>query len=59
MKIQIYEGLPFIQVTLINNDKTITDTATGLMWSKADSGKGMDWEEALSALGAAILPTAT
>ena len=31
-----------------NNDKTITDTATGLMWSKADSGAGMDWEEALA-----------
>ncbi len=28
-------------------DGTITDQATGLMWSKADSGKGMDWEAAL------------
>ena len=31
-----------------NGDKTITDRATGLMWSKADSGKGMNWEEALA-----------
>ena len=30
-----------------NNDGTITDTATGLMWSRADSGEAMDWEEAL------------
>ena len=31
-----------------NGDGTITDRATGLMWSKADSGIGMDWEEALA-----------
>jgi len=31
-----------------NGDKTITDRATGLMWSAADSGKGMNWEEALA-----------
>jgi len=31
-----------------NVDGTITDTATGLMWSKVDSGEGMDWEEALA-----------
>ncbi len=31
-----------------NGDGTITDTATGLMWMKADSGQTMDWEEALS-----------
>ena len=30
-----------------NGDGTITDTATGLMWSRADSGEGMDWEDAL------------
>ena len=30
-----------------NNDSTITDNATGLMWSQKDSGKGMDWKEAL------------
>ncbi len=30
-----------------NGDGTINDISTGLMWSKADSGKGMDWEESL------------
>ena len=31
-----------------NGDGTITDRATGLMWSKADSGKGMNWQDALA-----------
>ncbi len=31
-----------------NGDGTITDRATGLMWSKADSGQGMDWQAALA-----------
>jgi hypothetical protein len=31
-----------------NGDGTITDTATGLMWSRSDSGEGMDWEDALA-----------
>ena len=31
-----------------NNNGTITDNATGLMWSQADSGKGMNWEAALT-----------
>ena len=31
-----------------NGDGTITDSATGLMWSKTDSGEGMDWEDALA-----------
>ncbi len=30
-----------------NNDGTITDEATGLMWQKDDSGKGMTWIAAL------------
>ena len=30
-----------------NGDGTITDNVTGLMWQKADSGRGMDWEMAL------------
>lgn len=30
-----------------NGDGTITDLATGLMWQKADSGMGMDWQDAL------------
>jgi hypothetical protein len=31
-----------------NADGTITDRATGLMWSKADGGKGMNWQDALA-----------
>jgi hypothetical protein len=31
-----------------NGDETITDRATGLMWSRNDSGKGMNWQEALA-----------
>ena len=31
-----------------NGDATITDNATGLMWSKDDDGSGMNWMEALS-----------
>lgn len=31
-----------------NNDGTISDLATGLMWQKNDSGSGMDWEHALA-----------
>ena len=31
-----------------NNNGTITDEATGLMWSQADSGEGMDWQAALA-----------
>jgi Protein of unknown function (DUF1566) len=31
-----------------NGDGTITDRATGLMWLKADSGTGMNWQQALA-----------
>jgi hypothetical protein len=31
-----------------NGDGTVTDRATGLMWSKADSAKGMNWQQALT-----------
>jgi hypothetical protein len=31
-----------------NGDGTITDRATGLMWAKADSGLGFNWESALT-----------
>ena len=31
-----------------NGNGTITDRATGLMWQKADSGMGMNWEQALA-----------
>jgi len=30
-----------------NRDGTITDRATGLIWSRMDSGKGMNWQDAL------------
>ena len=31
-----------------SGDGTITDRASGLIWSKADSGKGLNWEQALA-----------
>jgi hypothetical protein len=31
-----------------NADATITDRATGQMWTKGDSAKGMNWQEALA-----------
>lgn len=30
-----------------NNDGTISDQATGLMWAKEDNGKGIEWVDAL------------
>lgn len=30
-----------------NNDGTVTDNATGLMWMKDDNGKGLNWQKAL------------
>ena len=34
-----------------NHDGTVSDRATGLIWSKADSGKPMNWQEALAWVG--------
>jgi hypothetical protein len=31
-----------------NGDGTISDLATGLMWTQTDSGSGIDWEHALA-----------
>lgn len=31
-----------------NGDGTVTDRATGLVWAKADSGKALNWEQALA-----------
>jgi hypothetical protein len=31
-----------------NDDETVSDTATGLMWMKNDSSEGMIWQDALS-----------
>jgi hypothetical protein len=33
---------------IANGDGTVTDLATDLMWSQDDSGRGMDWQEALA-----------
>jgi len=34
-----------------NGDGTITDRATGLIWQKGDSGKGLNWEQAFAYAG--------
>ena len=39
-----YGGNSFID----NGDGTITDSASGLMWSQNDNGTGLNWEEALA-----------
>ncbi|MTH97852.1 DUF1566 domain-containing protein [Roseibium sp. RKSG952] len=31
-----------------NGDGTVTDRTSGLMWSKADNGEGVDWNQALA-----------
>ena len=31
-----------------NGDGTVTDSSTGLQWSRDDSGVGLDWEDALA-----------
>jgi hypothetical protein len=31
-----------------NSDGTVTDHATGLMWTQADNGSGLNWEQALA-----------
>lgn len=33
---------------VVNGNGTITDLSTGLMWSRADSATGMNWEEAFA-----------
>jgi hypothetical protein len=37
-----------INVFVDNGDQTITDNATGLMWSKTDSGVGLNWQDSLA-----------
>jgi len=42
-------GKPYGSNKFIDNSNgTVTDKATGLMWMKNDSGKSMNWQEALS-----------
>ncbi len=36
-----------------NGDGTLTDKATGLMWTKADNGRPVSWEQALAYAGRA------
>ncbi len=31
-----------------NHDGTVTDRATGLMWQQGDSGRGLNWQQALA-----------
>ena len=40
----VYGANDFVE----NGDSTITDRATGLMWTRGDSGKGLNWQEALA-----------
>jgi PKD repeat protein len=48
--VQCVRGNPSYGLNLFvdNGDQTITDQATGLMWTKADSGDGMNWSNALA-----------
>ncbi|MGB5418241.1 DUF1566 domain-containing protein [Algibacter sp.] len=41
-------GLYGVNDFMDNGNNTITDKATSLMWSKEDSKKGMNWEDALA-----------
>lgn len=48
--VQCVRGNPSYGLNLFVDqvDQTIADRATGLMWSKADSGVGMNWSNALA-----------
>jgi len=48
-EVRLVRGNPNYGVNLFsdNNDGTISDNTTGLMWSKDDNGAGLNWEEAL------------
>jgi hypothetical protein len=48
--VQCVRGNPDYGVNLFtdNGDGTISDRATGLMWTKADSGAGLNWSNALA-----------
>lgn len=37
-----------VNIFVDNVNGTITDKSTGLMWTQADSGTGMDWKQALA-----------
>ena len=47
--VRFVRGKPYGASTFKDNGNgTVTDLNTGLMWTKNDSGKGMDWEHALA-----------
>ncbi len=47
-QVRAVRGTPYgVNQFVDNGDGTITDKATGLMWAKEDSQKGMDWQSAL------------
>lgn len=47
--VQYVRGQAYGENSLVDHgDSTITDQATGLMWTKADSGVGMNWKDALA-----------
>ncbi|QYY36453.1 DUF1566 domain-containing protein [Ruficoccus sp. ZRK36] len=47
--VRYVRGGPYGENSFVHNeDGTVTDTATGLVWMQADSGKGMNWEDALA-----------
>ena len=48
--VQCVRGNPAygINAFIDNSDQTITDQATGLMWTKFDSGVAMNWQSALT-----------
>jgi len=48
--VQCVRGNPAygINAFMDNGDQTITDHATGLMWTQSDSGIKMDWQKALA-----------
>ena len=47
--VQLVRGLAYGSNSFTDNgDMTVTDTATGLMWSREDSAVGMTWQDALA-----------
>ena len=48
--VQLVRGNPAYGRTDLhdNGDGTVSDRATGLMWTRNDSGRGMNWQEALA-----------
>ena len=47
--VRFVRGKDYGKNTFVDNkDGTVTDRATGLMWMQKDSGRAMNWQEALS-----------